>query len=296
MKFTMILSGLALLAGWSGVPAISLAQDDGAFVVRDRLSEARERIERQQQQEYAAPPASAMEFLAAGQAEQPAWEQEEEPALTRITVQPMADSRTGPSAVQWTSTQEPAGNVVLPSNGDVYSVPTQTATSTVAATPDFAQHPFDAWGAGIAGDSPVGDGGAGWYDLPARKSGVLHGMVPVGNHVWSNTHFFDGPNGPGQGSPFAFTSAYQRSGRFPATDALGNPTDCDEWRNACGCDCCDEPFGLDIFKHKPYGPLPNPPAFGVRRCGTCATAQSCECQSCGNGVRTCHPSIITVIR
>lgn len=129
------------------------------------------------------------------------------------------------------------------------------------------------------GYSRPGELEPGPYDYSWRRGAI--------RPVLTNTHWFDGPRGYGEASPFGFGSAYCRSGRGQTHDANGNPLHCDDWRTACGCNCCDEPWGLDMFKSRPYGPLP------VKRhqCGCRPYCNGCG-EGCGpvsqSGCATCQ--------
>lgn len=297
---------LVALVAASASQSLSGATQD--YYVRDRISEARDRIGMQQHQppqahipapniaELPPPPQPELEAVA-----------EEAPTTVQVLVPGTMPANGAGSEDDCrsllVSTHERSANtggdtVIEPAGSEFLLEQELEQSASPAPAPTETQEKSDVGiDAGPQTEGPI-DGGAGWFDLPGRKSGIAHGMVPVGNHVWSNSHYFDGPTGPGAAAPFGFTSIWQKSGHGAATDALGNRRDCDEWNCLCGCDGCDEPFGLDIFK-PPYSP---PAAHGCRH-GLHSRGQSANCEpACGTS-RSCQtsgpvavPSLITIIR
>ncbi len=242
--------------------AISHGQETG-FVVRDRISEAWSRVESQ----------ATTTAGASGQ------------ALVHVAKTP--DGQDLPDANSVAVSVLEVRPVARATAAQYVSAPNDYSwqeTAEGAAQPDFENEPAADF-FGQANRLTVSNGlafqgeGAGvevWSGGQFRPA-TYYGTVQTGDHVFSNTHFFDGMHGPGAAPPFGFTSAWQKSGAVPETDAFGRPTQCNEWQYQCGCDCCNEPMGLDMFKRRPYGTL--------RGNGGCCDWQGRGCgnRNCGKG-------------
>ncbi len=275
------------------------------FVVRDRLNEARERVSRERMAAQATPvmdsvadesalPVTPQPGLSKSEPEAPGENAESainshpresasasgsqefvvltghpqpfQAEPTSLQLNPAGDSYTATEPVGSPVVEVPASGLPgeslsvwqEPTNNEVWGVPADDAGWMQGA--DFAAGSRSAWGELEPGP----------YDYSWRRE--------IPGVVLTNTHWHDGPRGEGYAAPFGYSSAYCRSGTGPQQDARGNPSFCDEWKSACGCSCCEEPFGLDIFKSRPYGPWPQK----KHGCG-CQT----ECNGCAEGAGAC---------
>lgn len=243
----LVLATLAL-----GLPAgMAMGQE---FVVRDRFVEARERVLREREAAQATPAAL--------------------PDVVETQLLPVDDQALDLA-------------IAMPAESYTMIAPVEVAAAVVQEPASPVQSPSvwqpirenEVWnetageGAWVTGPEQAATGRAAWGELePGPYDYSWRRDIP--GVVLTNTHWFDGPRGEGYAAPFGYTSAYCRSGTGPQQDARGNPSFCDEWKSPCGCDCCDEPFGLDVFKSRPWGPWPQK----KHDCG-CQT----QCNGCAEG-------------
>jgi hypothetical protein len=252
------LVALVLLQGLAGNTAVSGQE----FVVRDRLAEARARVIRERMAGQHTPAQGSV-------AEAQTMPEHAQP----FPIEPLS-LQLNPAVGSYAATDAVENSVVeVPASGfhgespPVWQEPTNNEVWTEPAVDAGWMPVADT----AAGSRPVlGELEPGPYDYSWRRD--------IPGVVLTNTHWHDGPRGEGYAAPFGYSSAYCRSGTGPQQDARGNPSFCDEWKTPCGCSCCDEPFGLDIFKSRPYGAWPQK----KHGCG-CQT----NCNGCAEGTPTC---------
>ncbi len=200
------------------------------FVVRDRVSEARERIVEKHSEEMTSPLVVSVH-------------------ADNLVVGPQLTEQTHGLPGAYVSTAPTPGFEENDPPAYVEEDYGSSVTHSIEGKPYYESDP---------GQSRVQLSSASSGPADAWTSQYTPGVV------LTNAHYFDGMKGPGNPLPFAYFSAYARSGRGQEHDAAGNPIFCDEWgRWSCQCDCCNEPLGLDCLR---------PKGHAKKRSGQCGKA------------------------